>query len=208
MKQSATVGAVGASFAGAILRSSHWLAVFSSVSDNQPERGHAFRGWTTACHCPGYKIPSQISPMTVSGDVTSPWALAQVSTLTLTDSADLAIKKISRKKLYDRADIYRASPFMGDLNHRQVRHPPPDIIAENIEILEINGFLRNSYPQGSTHDGFFTGLLTSSVIESNGKITKINADRACSPVQQISKKRARDAVRKKARYTISAGRLN
>ena len=71
----ATVGAVGASFAGAVLLGPLGLAGGFLVrgSDNQLKEGTLFYVETTAATTvPGYKIPSQISSMAASGDVTSP----------------------------------------------------------------------------------------------------------------------------------------
>ena len=72
---SATIGAVGASFAGAVLLGPLGLASGFLVrgSDNQLKEGTLFYVETTAATTvPGYKIPVQISSMAVSGDLTSP----------------------------------------------------------------------------------------------------------------------------------------
>jgi len=74
-----TIGAVGASFAGAILLGPLGLAGGFLVrgSDNHLKEGTLFYVETTsAATVHGYKIPSQISSMTVSGDVTSPQGTA------------------------------------------------------------------------------------------------------------------------------------
>lgn len=71
----ATIGAVSASFAGAVLLGPLGLASGFLVrgSDNQLKEGTLFYVETTsAATVQGYKIPSQISSMTVSGDITSP----------------------------------------------------------------------------------------------------------------------------------------
>ncbi len=71
----ATIGAVGASFAGAVLLGPLGLASGFLVrgSDVNLKEGTLFYVETTAATTvPGYKIPSQISTMTVSGDITSP----------------------------------------------------------------------------------------------------------------------------------------
>ena len=71
----ATYGAVGASFAGAVLLGPLGLAGGFLVrgSDNHLKEGTLFYVETTsAATVHGYMIPSQISSMTVSGDVTSP----------------------------------------------------------------------------------------------------------------------------------------
>jgi hypothetical protein len=74
-----TIGAVGASFAGAVLLGPLGLAGGFLVrgSDNHLKEGTLFYVETTAAATVhGYKIPSQISSMTVSGDVTSPQGTA------------------------------------------------------------------------------------------------------------------------------------
>jgi hypothetical protein len=71
----ATYGAVGASFAGAVLLGPLGLAGGFLVrgSDNHLKEGTLFYVETTsAANVHGYMIPSQISSMTVSGDVTAP----------------------------------------------------------------------------------------------------------------------------------------
>ena len=71
----ATYGAVGASFAGAVLLGPLGLAGGFLVrgSDNHLKEGTLFYVETTsAATVHGYLIPSQISSMAVSGDVTSP----------------------------------------------------------------------------------------------------------------------------------------
>ena len=76
---SGTIGAVGASFAGAVLLGPLGLAGGFLVrgSDNHLKEGTLFYVETTAAATVhGYKIPSQISSMTVSGDVTSPQGTA------------------------------------------------------------------------------------------------------------------------------------
>lgn len=74
-----TIGAVGASFAGAVLLGPLGLAGGFLVrgSDNHLKEGTFFYVETTAAATVnGYMIPSQISSMTVSGDVTSPQGTA------------------------------------------------------------------------------------------------------------------------------------
>ena len=74
-----TIGAVGASFAGAVLLGPLGLAGGFLVrgSDNHLKEGTLFYVETTAAATVhGYKIPSQISSMTVSGDLTSPQGAA------------------------------------------------------------------------------------------------------------------------------------
>lgn len=76
---SGTIGAVGASFAGAVLLGPLGLAGGFLVrgTDNQLKEGTLFYVETTAAAMVhGYKIPNQISSMTVSGDVTSPQGTA------------------------------------------------------------------------------------------------------------------------------------
>ena len=76
---SGTIGAVGASFAGAVLLGPLGLAGGFLVrgSDNHLKEGTFFYVETTAAATvKGYMIPSQISSMTVSGDVTSPQGTA------------------------------------------------------------------------------------------------------------------------------------
>ncbi|MDD4160626.1 MAG: hypothetical protein PHO18_06745 [Synergistaceae bacterium] len=71
----ATIGAVGASFAGAILLGPLGLASGFLVrgSDNQLKEGTLFYVETTAASTVhGYKIPNQISSIVISGDVTTP----------------------------------------------------------------------------------------------------------------------------------------
>lgn len=130
----------------------------------------------------------------------------------------MAIKKISRKKAYTIAALTFIAVIVAflwrDLNLTDRSDIPlPDIIVENIEIdREINGAQwKLISPRVEHRDGFFYGdSLDITITESNGKITKINADkgvftRSSNDIEMTSA----DAVmtEKGKVYDLSAGRV-